>query len=50
MKDAKDLELELRERLTSYDEKFTALQASLEATNDGYSSFTGEMDKVTTTT
>jgi hypothetical protein len=41
-KDAKDLELELRQRLTSYDEKFTSLHSSLEATNSGYTTFTGQ--------
>ncbi len=44
-KDAKDLELELRQRLTSYDEKFTSLHSSLEATNSGYTTFTGHTYK-----
>jgi len=47
MKNAKDLEIELRERLKSYDEKFTSLQSSLRETNTGYTSFTAEMEKVT---
>jgi chromosome segregation ATPase len=46
MKNAKESELELRLRLQSYDEKFTALQSSLVTTNSGYSAFTGEMEQV----
>lgn len=46
LKDAKELELQLRQKLQNYDEKFTGLQSELEKTNSGYKTFSGEMDKV----
>lgn len=46
MKNAKELELELRVLIQDYDQKFSQLQKALEETNGAYGLFKGDMDKV----
>lgn len=46
MKNAKELELELRRLIQDYDDKFNQLQKALEETNGAYGVFKGDMDKV----
>jgi len=46
MKNAKELELELRILIQDYDQKFSQLQKALEETNVAYSVFKDDMDKV----
>ncbi|CAL8121942.1 unnamed protein product [Orchesella dallaii] len=46
MKNAKELELELRILIQDYDQKFSQLQKALEETNVAYGVFKDDMDKV----
>ena len=46
MKESKDTEIQLRELLQSYEQKFNGLQNALKETNSAYESFKGEMGKV----
>lgn len=46
MKNAKELELELRVLIQDYDEKFSQLQKALEETNGAYGIFKDDMDMV----
>jgi len=46
MKDAKETELELRQTLQGYDEKFSTLQGNLATTNTAYNAFSGDMQAV----
>ena len=46
MKEGKETEIQLRELLSKYDERFTSLQNSLKETNKSYEDFRKEMQKV----
>lgn len=49
VKVAKQTELQLRELLQNYDNKFEGLQKALQETNTAYDGFKGEMSKVSLT-